>query len=106
MSSYLNARLGINALLWSLAQIGAPYSGNLSSSAGIAALCQHIRQHKAELTRLGTLETIADVREQEARALLCKKGIGSNLLEFARHVLGQRQAAVPLLRGYDQGDTS
>lgn len=103
VSSYLNARLGINALLWSLDQIGVPYSGNLSSSAGIAALCQHIRQHKAELTRLGTLETIADVREQEARALLCKKGIGSNLLEFSRHVLGQRQAAVPLLRGYDQG---
>lgn len=103
VSSYLNARLGINALLWSLEQIGPPYSGNLSSSAGITALCQHIRQHKAELTRLGTLEMIADVREQEARALLCKKGIGSNLLEFARHVLGQRQAAVPLLRGYDQG---
>lgn len=103
VSSYLNARLGINTLLWSLDQIGAPYPGNLSSSAGIAALCQHIRQHKTELTRLGTLETIADVREQEARALLCKKGIGSNLLEFARHVLGQRQAAVPLLRGYDQG---
>ncbi len=59
--------------------------------------------HKAALASLGTLETIADIREQEARALLCKKGIGSNLLEFARHVLGQRQAAVPLLRGYDQG---
>lgn len=103
VSSYLNARLGINALLWSLDQIEAPYTGNLSSSAGIAALCQHIRQHKAELARLGTLETIADVRGQEGRALLCKKGIGSNLLEFARHVLGQRQAAVPLLRGYDQG---
>ncbi|HEH8474333.1 TPA: hypothetical protein SH302_004284 [Pseudomonas aeruginosa] len=103
VSSYLNARLGINALLWSLDQIGAPYNGNLSSSAGVAALCQHIRQHKVGLARLGTLETIADVRGQEGRALLCKKGIGSNLLEFARHVLGQRQAAVPLLRGYDQG---
>ncbi|HFI2199231.1 TPA: hypothetical protein ACGPQK_004461 [Pseudomonas aeruginosa] len=103
VSSYLNARLGTNALLWSLEQIGAPYSGNLSSSAGIAGLCQHVRMHKAALANLGTLETIADAREQEGRALRCKKGIGSNLLEFARHVLGQRQAAVPLLRGYDQG---
>src|SRR5690606_32056415 len=37
------------------------------------------------------------------RALNCKKGIGSNLLEFARHALGQRQTAVHLLKGYDQG---
>ncbi|MEN5218330.1 hypothetical protein ABE484_20960 [Pseudomonas pudica] len=103
VSSYLNARLGINALLWSLDQVGAPYSGHLSSSADIIALCRHAHTHKAALTALGTLQTIADLREQEARALLCKKGIGSNLLEFARHVLGQRQAAAPLLKGYDQG---
>lgn len=103
VSSYLNARLGINAVLWSLEQIGSPYTGSLSSSNEVATLCKHILQHKSELMRLGALETITEVREQEARALLCKKGIGSNLLEFARHVLGQRQAAVPLLRGYDQG---
>ncbi|WP_191833591.1 hypothetical protein [Pseudomonas fluorescens] len=103
VSSYLNARLGINTLLWSLEQIDAPYNGDLSSSKGIAALCQHIKLHQTALTRTDTLATITDIREQEARALLCKKGIGSNLLEFARHVLGQRQAAVPLLRGYDQG---
>lgn len=103
VSSYLNARLGINTLLWSLEQIGTPYEGDLSSSKGIAALCQHIKVHQAALTSADTLATITDIREQESRALLCKKGIGSNLLEFARHVLGQRQAAVPLLRGYDQG---
>jgi hypothetical protein len=49
------------------------------------------------------LTTLADIREQEARALNCKKGIGANLLEFARHALGQRQTAIQLLRGYDQG---
>ena len=103
ISSYLNARLGINALLWSLEQIGAPYEGDLSSSNAIAALCQHIKAHQAALTNINARAIISDICEQEARALLCKKGIGSNLLEFARHVLGQRQAAVPLLRGYDQG---
>lgn len=103
VSSYLNARLGINALLWSLEQIGAPYEGDLSSSKGVAALCQHINVHQMTLSSINTLTTITEIREQESRALLCKKGIGSNLLEFARHVLGQRQAAVPLLRGYDQG---
>ena len=103
ISSYLNARLGINTLLWSLDHIGASYKGDLSSSKGIAMLCHHITIHKEALIHANTLSIIADIREQEARALLCKKGIGSNLLEFARHVLGQRQAAVPLLRGYDQG---
>lgn len=103
VSSYLNARLGINALLWSLNHGGAPYSGHISSSADVMALCRHIRTHKNALATQGALQTIADLREQEARALLCKKGIGSNLLEFTRHVLGQRQAAAPLLKGYDQG---
>ncbi|MGR6739418.1 hypothetical protein [Pseudomonas chlororaphis] len=103
VSSYLNARLGINALLWSLTQIGEPYEGDLASSKGITTLCLHIKKNQDALLSIGTLETINDIREQETRALLCKKGIGSNLLEFARHALGQRQTAVPLLRGYDQG---
>jgi len=40
---------------------------------------------------------------EEARVLACKKGIGSNIVEFCRHVLGQREAANETLRGYDQG---
>lgn len=103
VSSYLNARLGINALLWSLDQVGAPYKGQLSSSNDMVELCRHTEAHRAALIRAGTLETIADIREQETRARLCKKGIGANLMEFARHGLGQRRTAVPLLRGYDQG---
>jgi hypothetical protein len=103
VSCYLSARLGINALLWSLTQIGEPYDGDLASSKGIATLCLQIKKNRDALLSIGTLETINDIREQETRALLCKKGIGSNLLEFARHALGQRQTAVPLLRGYDQG---
>ena len=35
--------------------------------------------------------------------MTCKKGIGSNLVEFGRHVLGQRETANDALRGYDQG---
>jgi hypothetical protein len=102
-SGYLSARLGINALLWSLEQIGAPYEGDISSSKGVAELCQCIHKNKDSLVKIRAREIITDLREREARALLCKKGIGANLLEFARHVLGQRQTAVHLLRGYDQG---
>ncbi|CAJ0691495.1 hypothetical protein [Ralstonia holmesii] len=102
-SSYLQSRLGINAVLWSLEDVGQPYVGTLSSSEDVAGLCRHIRQNRAALAHAAISKTIAEVLESEARALLCKKGIGSNLYEFARHCLGQRQSANPLLRGYDQG---
>lgn len=102
-SSYLAARLGINALLWSLDGGGADYPGDVTSATGIATLCQHIRGNRAALISGGIQAALADIREQEARALNCRKGIGANLLEFARHALGQRQTAVQLLRGYDQG---
>jgi hypothetical protein len=102
-SGYLQSRLGINAVLWSLDDAGKPYVGTLSSSDDVANLCRHVRRNRGVLTSGGVVQTIAGVLEDEARALLCKKGIGSNLMEFARHCLGQRQTASPLLRGYDQG---
>lgn len=102
-SGYLQSRLGINAVLWSLDDAGKPYIGTLSSSQDVADFCRHVRRNKATLISRGIVQAIADVLEGEARALLCKKGIGSNLMEFARHCLGQRQTASPLLRGYDQG---
>ncbi|MCD9027831.1 hypothetical protein LDO26_06390 [Luteimonas sp. BDR2-5] len=102
-SGYLSARLGINAILWSLSDLGFPYDGDISSSEGITRLCQHVRDNRQALADTGIVATLADIREQEARALNCRKGIGDNLLEFARHTLGQRQTAVQLLRGYDQG---
>lgn len=49
------------------------------------------------------MDIFEDVQERENRAVLCRKGIGSNIMEFARHALGQRQAANAILRGYDQG---
>lgn len=102
-SGYLQARLGINAVLWTLGEIGMPYTAPLSTSDDIQALCKHLRHNRDALARAGVSRSISDVLENEARALLCKKGIGSNLMEFARHCLGQRQTSNPLLRGYDQG---
>ncbi|MDP9586020.1 hypothetical protein F3J14_16790 [Burkholderia sp. Tr-862] len=103
VSAYLTARLGINTVLWSLQDIDAPYVGAISSSHDVAKLCQHIRDNQLDLERAGTQAVLAEIREQEARALNCSKGIGANMHEFARHVLGQRLPAIQLLRGYDQG---
>jgi hypothetical protein len=103
VSRYLQARLSLNALLWHLEEAGLSFKGDLSSSEGVAALCEHLRNHLDRMNASGLLSLIADTNEKEARALLCKKGIGSNIMEFARHTLGQRQSAVAILRGYDQG---
>lgn len=103
VSGYLLSRLGLNAVLWSLGASGAKFEEDLSSSRGIAALCKLIRENREVLVKAGIRETIIELNEREARTLRCRKGIGSNLLEFTRHVLGQRQTANGILRGYDQG---
>jgi hypothetical protein len=103
ISGYLGARLGINSVLWSLQEASVPFDGNLSSSNDVAMLCQHVRDNHAVLSANRTMHAFLDLRESESRAMNCKKGIGANMLEFARHVLGQRDPAEPLLRGYDQG---
>ena len=99
ISKYLRARLGINAILWRLADAGAATS--LASAADITALCKSVRERREDM--VGVPLDLQDVTEREFRTLRCRKGIGSNLMEFARHVLYQRQAADQRLRGYDQG---
>lgn len=101
-SAFLQARLGINAALWALEAIGVEIS-SISTTRSLANVCDHLRKNSDALASINAREVIDEVYERETRALLCKKGIGSNIMDFARHVLGQRQAANPVLRGYDQG---
>lgn len=103
VSRFLVARLGMNTTLWSLEAIGVAPSDGLSSAAGLASLCDQIRQNRARLHAAGVRDVIMELEDRETRALTCRKGIGSNINEFVRHVLGQRQTANPTLRGYDQG---
>ena len=100
-SAYLGARLGLNAVLWSLDECGATFAGKLSSAESVAALCALVKKNRAAL--VGVHGILDDLSDREARTLLCRKGVGSNVMEFARHVLYQRQVANPILRGYDQG---
>lgn len=101
-SAFLQARLGLNATLWALQAAGIEIA-SLSSAAAVAEVCERVRERASAVEATGIRDVLADVSERETRTLLCKKGIGSNIMEFARHVLGQRQAANPVLRGYDQG---
>jgi len=102
VSAFLLARLGLNAVLWSLAEV-ADVSGDLSTAAGLLALCEAVREKRATLAGGGLAGLIAELQERENRTVICRKGIGANIMEFARHVLGQRQTANAVLRGYDQG---
>lgn len=101
-SAFLQARLGLNATLWALQTVGIEIA-SISSARAVAEVCKHVRASATEIEATGIREALAEVSERETRTLLCKKGIGSNIMEFARHVLGQRQAANPALRAYDQG---
>ena len=103
-SRYLIARLGINAVLWQLEELGKPVN-SIENIAELESLIATVRKERAPLLASGIMQTVLELREGEknARAIACKKGIGSNLVEFGRYVLGQRQASDDTMRGYDQG---
>jgi hypothetical protein len=103
-SRYLIARLGINAVLWQLEELGTQVS-SISTLAELEGVVATVRKERSSLLAAGIMQTILELREGEknARAIACKKGIGSNLVEFSRYVLGQRQTTDDTMRGYDQG---
>ena len=102
-SSYLSARLGLNILLWQMDEFGITIDP-LSSSEEILKFYKLIQEHRSRLASANVLGEYQRLRDDvdHARTLACKKGIGSNLIEFARHSLGRRQTAEPTLRSYDQ----
>lgn len=99
---YLVARLGINLTLHTLADIGAGV-GELRGAAEIKEFLKAVEASRERFTSQNFMHHLSELKDRESRTLACKKGIGSNLSEFARHVLGKRQTASELLRGYDQG---
>lgn len=101
-SSYLDARLSTNLLLWYLEEDKAA-PARLQSIQDVMGLMSAIAKNREMLTVERFAERLEILRDVETRAVTCKKGIGSNLMEFSRHTLGQRQTADESLRGYDQG---
>lgn len=102
-SSYLSARLGLNILLWQLDKFEITVDP-LNSSEEILKFYQLVSEQRTRLLEANVLGEYQKLRDDidHARTLACKKGIGSNLLEFARHSLGRRQTAEATLRSYDQ----
>lgn len=100
-SRYLVARAGINLTLWALQENGVSLKG-LQSPEQFLALFNELKKHKDALVSQDFFSRFDGIVEQEIRAINCKKGIGSNLVEFCRHTLGQRETTDETLRGYDQ----
>jgi hypothetical protein len=102
-SGYLSARLGLNVLLWVLDPDQADVAA-LSSANEIRLFLEKVSQARERLTTQNILTQVQELKDQSdhARTLACKKGIGVNLVEFSRYVLGRRQAAESALRSYDQ----
>ena len=103
ISRYLSARIGINAVLWSLKAAGVDPEQPFGSAETLTALCQQVRANLAGANESVVRDTIDDLLDRETRTLLCKKGTGANIFEFVTYSLQQRQTANPRLRGYDQG---
>jgi hypothetical protein len=101
-SQYLAARLGLNFVLLQLKADGVEVQ-SLSSAADIAGFLSSVGESREALNGAAVLVSVATLRDEHSRTLNCDRGIGKNIEEFCRHVLGQRQAVDPLLQGYDQG---
>lgn len=84
-STYLSARLGLNAVLWTLEDCGARFVGQLSSAEDAARLLQSVKVRREALS--SALGVVDELMDRESRTLHCRKGVGSNVLEFARYVL-------------------
>lgn len=100
-SGYLAARAGVNLVLWSLKEEGVEIK-RLQSSQDIFRMLEVVKTNKEKLAARDILRAWYGIQDEEARTIGCKKGIGSNLIEFSRHTLGQRKATNESLRGYDQ----
>lgn len=101
-SRYLVARLGLNLVLWALQEEGVDIS-RLQSSGDLWAFLEIVRANKSKLSSKNVIETFYSIQDEETRTIVCKRGIGSNIVEFCRYTLGQRQTTNDSLRGYDQG---
>lgn len=104
-TDFVKARAGLNFLLHQLEDSFGPARleeclGNLKSIGVFLEWLCEVRDHfDVDAFRSGYQSVI----EADQRLIAGKKGISSNVKEFLRHVLGQRQTAEPGLDSYDQG---
>ena len=101
---YYIARIGINHVLQVADHVGLkiPVS-SLATMEGLSNFLHTISDAHGKLSQHDILSKQRELLDMEPRQLACAKGIPSNMMEFVRYSLGQRQTAEVELKGYDQG---
>jgi len=104
-TGFVKARAGLNLALHQLETTCGPTQlvhclDNLES---IASLLRWLSSVRDRFDAVAFRTNYQNVIEADQRLVAGDKGISSNVKEFLRHVLGQRQTAEPGLDSYDQG---
>ena len=106
-TDFVKARVGINLLLHQLEEtFGTQFDqGCLSNIESISRLVNWLSEIETRDKFNDDVfrKNYQDVIESDPRVVAGQKGISSNVSEFLRHVLGQRQTAEAGLDSYDQG---
>ena len=104
---FLAARVGINYFLYLIENKGLINHNNEEQVGTLAwyhRVAEVIYENHRDLNGIEHIKAHQLLIEKDPRILACKKGgIGKNINEFARHVLGQRQAVDSRFLTYDQG---
>lgn len=100
---YVIGRAGINLLLWHCSEAGIPTDNCMANTAAIAEFLCAVHRGRKSFAREGFRADLETVLDADPRVTACKRGISSNVAEFLRHVLGQRQTSESGLDSYDQG---
>jgi hypothetical protein len=105
--SYLRARVGLNVLLQLGDEVGCEFVSAVTSPLGSPdAICKTagwLFDNRADFPLAQLRSTVEAVIDGNPRLFAIKKGVGSNIKEFLRHCLGQRQTAEEGMKSYDQG---
>jgi len=105
---FVMSRLAINLVLWhceSLPNGTAPTipAHSLSSIPSMTAFLAYLASVRQHLRLDEYRQHLHTAIDEHPRVVASKEGIGSNIIEFLRHVLGQRQTSEAGMDGYDQG---
>ena len=105
---FVVARAGINLVLLHCQELAdqAQYRIPESPLSNIGSIVEFL-EFLASIRSVFPLERFQDnlrsAIEADPRVVACRRGISSNISEFLRHVLGQRQTSEPGMESYDQG---
>ena len=105
---FVMSRLAINLLLWHCEALRSSTTPpipdrSLSSIPAMATFLTYLSSIRERLNLNEYRQHLHKAIDENPRVVAGKEGIGSNISEFVRHVLGQRQTSEPGMDSYDQG---